>query len=355
MNLRQARIDIAAIQHNYRKVTELAPNAHVIAMIKSDAYGHGLIRVAKALPQADAFGVSAIEEALSLRHHGITQRILLMTGVQSDDELAECVAQNIDIVVHAAWHLDLLAALPQSHSISVWLKCDVGMHRLGFTEDEVDAIYQRLLQLPSVRGPIQLMAHLPNADELNNPLTAQQIASFQTIVDRYQQPASVAKSAGVMAWPSSHQQWIRPGIMLYGISPIAGETGQMRGLKPAMHFSSKLISVRHLKKGDRIGYGGDFICPEDMPIGVVGVGYSDGYPRHAATGTPMLVRGMACSLVGRVCMDMICVDLRPCPDAAIGDIVTLWGEGLPVEVIATYADTIAYELICRVSARVKTD
>lgn len=353
MRLRQATIDLSAIQHNFSQVKSLAPNSQVISMIKSDAYGHGMIEVARCLPDSDAFGVSVIEEALSLREAGITQRIILMTGVLSVEELQLCVADNIDIVVHQPEHLDMLRSLEGQQVISVWPKVDVGMHRLGFVPNEFSEVYHQLLCTPAVRQPIVLMSHLPNADKVGDTSTHQHIAMFEEVIRDIRAKSSIAKSAGLLAWPESLHNWVRPGIMLYGISPLPGQTGSQLQLKPAMSLRAQVVAVRHLKAGDPVSYGGIWRCPEDMTVAIVGMGYSDGYPRHAKNGTPVLVEGHRCQIVGRVCMDMLTVDCRAYPDVKMGDTVTLWGDGLPIEWVAEAADTIAYELTCRVSNRVK--
>lgn len=352
MRLRHATVDLSAIAHNYEQIKKIVPASKIIAMIKSNAYGHGIIPVAKTLEGADAFGVSVIEEALQLRDEGIQQKIVLMTGVFSFDELQSCVEHQIDIVVHQQQHLDLLKQLDDDAEISVWLKMDVGMHRLGFHPSQVTEVFDALNQISAVRKPVMLMSHLPNADQIADDVTPGQIKLFKQFADQLQVPSSLAKSAGVLAWPSSHYDWVRPGIMLYGISPLEGQTGSQHGLIPAMDFTSKVVGVLHLKKGDAVSYGGDWRCPEDMVVATVGVGYSDGYPRHAKSGTPVLINGVQCQLVGRVCMDMLMVDCRSCPDVNIGDVATLWGQDLPVEKIAECAETNPYELVCHVTQRV---
>lgn len=353
MRLRKAEIDLSALRDNYKVIKTLAPESKVLAMIKSDAYGHGLLPAAKALSDADAFGVSVIEEAITLRDNGITQRILLMTGVQSEQELDICIEKHIDIVVHTLEQIEMLEKLDGNNLIAVWLKFDVGMHRLGFNIKDADMVYQRLNAIKAVTKPIVLMSHLSNADQLGDGVTNQQMTDFRSIANRFDTQYSLAKSAGILAWPESHYDWVRPGIMLYGISPFQGKTGEQHGLKPVMSFHSTIIAIKELKAGDPVSYGGTWRCPEDMKVGIVGVGYSDGYPRHAPSGTPILVNGKRCQLVGRVCMDMLTVDLRPAGDVKIGDEVILWGKGLPIESVAEKAGTIAYEIICHVSDRVK--
>lgn len=353
MRLRQAIIDLSAIQHNFRQVKRLAPHSQVISMIKSDAYGHGMVDVARCLSDSDAFGVSVIEEALALREAGITQRIILMTGVLTLEEMQLCVANQIEIVVHQREHLELLRALDGEQVIAVWPKVDVAMHRLGFEPEDFAEVYEALTRIPAVKQPIVLMSHLPNADKIGDNSTHQHIEAFDRVVSAIQAPSSIAKSAGLLAWPQSLHDWVRPGIMLYGISPLPGQTGAQLQLKPAMSLHAKVVAVRHLRAGDPVSYGGIWRCPEDMTVAIVGIGYSDGYPRHAKNGTTVLVEGHRCQIVGRVCMDMLTVDCRNYPAVKLGDHVTLWGDGLPIEWVAEAADTIAYELICRVSNRVK--
>jgi alanine racemase len=233
------------------------------------------------------------------------------------------------------------------------------MHRLGFSIEEAGQAYEYLLNSHSVIKPFHIMTHLANAYDSDDPLTEKQCKQFASFVGglEFAEQTSIANSAGILGWnqlcPGSHGQWLRPGIMLYGVSPFNDSIGKDHELKPVMTLSSELIAVNRYKKGDAIGYGGTYQCEEDMPIGVVAIGYGDGYPRHIATDTPVLINGKHVPVVGQVSMDMLTVDLRECPDANIGDEVTLWGEDLPVEMIADKAGTIGYELLCGVTTRVK--
>lgn len=354
MITRNATINLDAIEHNFNIAAKLAPQSKVIAIIKSDAYGHGLIPVAKKLPGAEAFGVSVIEEALELRANNISQKIILLTGANTIEEIELCAQHDIDVVVHHRLHLELLSKQKTNRLISVWLKIDVGMHRLGFDGDEITEVFEQINQIKTVRKPIYLMSHLPNADRMNDPTTEEQIHIFRDHVEKFKVEASLAKSAGLLAWNQSHFNWVRPGVMLYGASPLVGKIGADHDLIPAMNFQAKIVSVRRLKAGDAVGYGGHWRCPEDMIVGIAGVGYSDGYPRHARSGTPIMVNNNICQLVGRVCMDMLAIDCRQTPDVKIGDNVLLWGEQLPIETVARHANTISYELMCHVSSRVKT-
>jgi len=353
----QATINLSALRHNLQRVKQLAPNSKTIAVIKADGYGHGLVRVAKALDAADSFGVASLDEALHLRSNNIRKTVVLLEGVFEVSEFSKAGLQNAEIVIHHITQLDMLEEYARTASnaasrISVWLKVDTGMHRLGFPSDIVHIAWQRLQAIPLVKE-VYLMTHLANADDLKDKTTDKQIRDFDAATQGLQAPRSIANSGGILGWPASHADYVRPGIMLYGITPFNKGTGLDHDLKPVMTLSSELIAVNYFKKGATLGYGGTFTCPEDMSVGVVAIGYGDGYPRHAKTGTPVLVNGKRTQLIGRVSMDMICVDLSEQPDAKVKDPVILWGEGLPVEEVAHSADTIGYELLCHVTQRVK--
>ncbi|MDH5408947.1 MAG: alanine racemase [Gammaproteobacteria bacterium] len=355
----RAVIDQAALRHNLQVSRKAAPHAKQMAIIKAHAYGHGIIPIAQTLKDADAFGVAILEEAIALREAGVSKPIVLLEGISSFDDLNLVRGYQLDIVVHHESQLDILESV-QDGQYKVWLKMDTGMHRLGFSSEQFPTAYQRLMNCASVTKPFQLMTHFANADDRNDDKTTFQINQFNTSLSNITDTesshvCSLANSAGILGWPDSHAQWVRPGIMLYGVSPFVEGLGADFDLKPVMTLSAELISVNSFKKGESIGYGSSWQCPEDMAVGVVAIGYGDGYPRHAKSGTPVLVNGKRSQLVGRVSMDMVTVDLREHPDAKVGDIVTLWGEGLPVEEVATNADTIAYELLCSVTNRVKFD
>lgn len=353
----EATINLKALRNNLSKVHEIAPNAKSIAIIKANAYGHGLVRCAKALDAAEKFGVASLEEGLQLRNAGIRKTAVLLEGVYESAEFSKAGLQNLEIVIHHISQLELLENYARTASnaasrLTVWLKVDTGMHRLGFPPDIVDIIWQRLDAIPHVKE-VQLMTHLANADDNSDPVTRQQLELFDKTTGHYQALKAAANSAGILGFPDSHYDYVRPGIMLYGVSPMKNSVGSDFQLEPVMTLTSQLIAVNYRKKGDPVGYGGVYVCPEDMPVGVVAIGYGDGYPRHAQSGTPVLVNDTPVGLIGRVSMDMICVDLRKVPDARVGDNVVLWGEGLPVEEVARHADTIAYELLCHVTQRVK--
>lgn len=349
----QAYIDLLALKYNFHRVRQIVGHQKILVMVKANGYGHGLLRVVNALKEeADAFGVACIEEALSLREAGITNTVVLMSGFLDQFELRALIENQIDAVVHQNLQIDILEK-HLTQPVSVWLKVDTGMHRLGFMPSEVKAVHQRLMALSNVKKPIPIMTHLADADNINREFTYLQLRHFADITQNLVSPKSIANSAAILAYPESYADWVRPGIMLYGVSPFSNRTGLQEELKPVMTLISKLIAIKHLKKGDYVGYGCTWRCPEDMPTGVIAIGYGDGYPRHAQNGTPVLLNGKICPLVGRVSMDMITVDLRPQPNAQIGDKVTLWGNGLPIEKVAACANTIGYELLCDVTKRVK--
>ena len=343
-----AEINPAALQHNLNRVRELAPGCPVAAVIKADGYGHGLIRVAGALSEADAFAVACIEEALQLREAGFTLPVVLLEGFFDTAELEAIARYNLTAVIHHPWQLRALEQARLATPIRVWLKMDSGMHRLGFSPQEIPAARQRLAACSSVARPVTEMTHLACADDRADQTTTQQLARFDAVATG---DCSIASSAAILGWPQARRGWLRPGIMLYGASPFVTGGGESWQLQPVMTLRSTLIAVNRRQRGDPIGYGGSWRCPEEMPVGVVAIGYGDGYPRHAQPGTPVLVNGKTVPLIGRVSMDMITVDLRSQPQAGIGDAVVLWGEGLPVETVAEHAGTIAYELLCGVTRK----
>ncbi len=348
----RALIDISALRHNFHQVRKSAPGRRILAVVKADAYGHGAARVARALGETDGFAVARIEEGEALRAIGITKPVLLLSGVSGREELALAAKLDLDLVVHHESQIANLERVSLPKPVAVWLKVDTGMHRLGFAPEQVASTLQRLQICPSVAATIRLMSHLARADERDHGSTREQIACFRSLEKAGQAQTSLANSAGVLGWPESHGDWVRPGIMLYGISPFVGARGESHGLRPVMTFTSRLIAVNKLQKGSAVGYGGTWICPEDMPVGVVAVGYGDGYPRHAPAGTPVLVNDTRVALVGRVSMDLVTVDLRAQPAARPGDPVILWGRGLPAEEVAEHVGSIAYELVTRIAPRV---
>lgn len=347
----QARIDLGALQHNLRLAREAAPHSRVMAVVKANAYGHGLVRVAQALRDVEGFGVACLEEAVSLREAGVRQPITLLEGFFASDELTAISHYRLTPVVHSEHQMRVLEAASVPQPIGVWLKIDTGMHRLGFGPEIFENVYRRLRASANV-SDIGLFSHLGYADDRRSAQTLQQCERFKVAIEGFSGARSLANSGGLLGWPETQFDWVRPGLMLYGISPFFGSTAIEHALRPVMTLESRLIAVNRFERGAAIGYGGAWVCPEDMPVGVVAAGYGDGYPRHAEPGTPILVNGQRARLIGRVSMDMLCVDLREQPDARIDDPVVLWGDDLPVEEIARCAGTIPYELVCAVASRV---
>jgi len=348
-----AVIDLGALRHNLRRVRELAPRSKVMAVVKANAYGHGLTIAAQALADADAFAVAGLEEAQTIRRAGLSNPIVLLEGVFSEQELEEAAQWSCDLVVHDEYQLKLIEKSHLKKELGVWLKVDSGMNRLGFPPAAVPDAWKRLTKAKAVKPPVRLMSHFASADEISNPKTVAQLEAFAAATAGLDAERSIANSAGILAWPQSHADWVRPGSMLYGASPFATKCGADDGLRPVMTMETALIAVKRLKKGESVGYGGAFVAPEDMTLGIAAIGYGDGYPRHAPSGTPMLVKGQRVPLVGRVAMDMIALDLRGVRSPAVGDRVVAWGPELPVEEIARAAGTIPLELLCGVTQRVK--
>lgn len=347
----RARINLQALQHNFNRVRQSAPNSKIMAIIKANAYGHGLVRIAQALPEADAFGVACLEEAITLREAGFDRRIVLLEGLFDLDDLTLINGYRLDVVIHHVNQIELLEQGPVTRPLNVWLKLDTGMHRLGFEPGDIASLTERLKHIPQL-AELNYMTHFACADEPGNDHTGAQLGVFETALQKIDGARSLANSAAVLGCPASHADWVRPGIMLYGSSPFPGQSAQDLDLKPVMTLGTKLIAVNARKQGDSVGYGGDWVCPADMNIGVAAIGYGDGYPRHAPTGTPVLLNGKRVPLAGRVSMDMICLDLTTQPEAGVGDEVILWGDGLPVDEVASAAGTISYELLCSVGRRV---
>ena len=347
----RALIDAAALQSNLGRAREAAGGSRIMAVIKANGYGHGLLTVARALEEADAFALTSLEEALVLRDSGVGHRIVLLEGFFDPDELDVISRHGLDIVVHQSEQLAVLEKARLPRPVAVWLKVDSGMHRLGFAPEETAAAAARVRACAAVDS-VGFLSHLSCADDRRSLRTHDQCETFHAALHGLHGPRSLANSAGVLGWQATHLDWVRPGIMLYGVSPFLGGTGSQEGLRPAMTFCTRLVAVNRHRRGDAVGYGGTWTCPEDMPVGVATVGYGDGYPRHAGSGTPVLVNGRRATLAGRVSMDMITIDLRGHPHARVGDPVVLWGDELAVEDVAEHAGTIAYELLCAVSERV---
>jgi alanine racemase len=354
-------IHFDALRHNLGVLKSRAPDSRVMAVVKADGYGHGLERVARALEGADAFGVAGLSDAERLRAVGMEQPIVWLSGFNASDDIARLRALRVETVVHDASQLAMLEQSEPGRSsetpIRCWLKIDTGMHRLGFAPEAVREAHARLAALPGVDDEIVLMTHFASSDAFpgsagDDGQTQAQIEAFRVATEGLPGPRSLANSAAVLGWPASHGDWIRPGGALYGMSVVTGRAGTEFGLRPAMTLSTRLLAVKQVRRGERIGYGAAWTCPEDMLVGVAAIGYGDGYPRHAPAGTPVLVDGRPAQVIGRVSMDLMTLDLRGQPGARAGDPVVLWGEGLPVEAVAEAAGTIAYQLTCSVTRRV---
>lgn len=351
MTRAQAVIDRSALAHNLARVRALAPERRVYAAVKADGYGHGALTVAQALAGADGFAVSSLDEALQLRWAGVDKPVVMLSQPLDTTVCDQAGEHALEIVVFHDSQLDALAA-HIGPPLTVWIKLDSGMHRLGFASARAAEIETRLNGLANVRIAGWL-THLACADEPDRPETQAQLDDFAAATRGRDGLRSIANSAGVLAWPNAHADIVRPGIMLYGSSPIADRDAASYGLKPAMQLSAPLIARNTVAAGETIGYGATWRTPEAMDVGVIGIGYGDGYPRHAPSGTPVLIGGARVPLIGRVSMDMITVDLRGAPQAAVGDRATLWGGGLDVDEVARHAGTIAYELYCRLTPRVR--
>ncbi|MDT8363038.1 MAG: alanine racemase [Nitrosomonas sp.] len=347
-------IDTAALQHNLAVIRQKVGHASTIAVIKADAYGHGLLHTARALSAADAFAVLELEAAVQLRDAGFHQPIILLEGFFSTNELDVISQRRLSTIIHHHEQLSMLSAYKGSNKLDVFLKINTGMNRLGFKPHSGYSALHALKQRKFI-GNITLMTHFACADEIaEQHLIMQQLKEFASLRAECggDLPCSLANSAAILRYPQTHADWVRPGLLLYGVSPLPEKTGAELGLQPAMTLTSQIIAIQNLNPGDRIGYGAQFIASDSMRIGIVAAGYADGYPRHAPTGTPVLVDGQRTRIVGRVSMDMLSIDLQGLDNANIGSAVTLWGKGLPVEMIATPAQTISYELLAAISPRV---
>ena len=343
----RARIDSAALRHNLGVAKRRAPRSRTWAVVKANAYGHGLARTVSALAEADGLALIELEAALELRRAGEKRPILLMQGFFSPGELEPIAANALTTVVHDAVQLAMLEKARLPSRVPVYLKVNTGMNRLGF---QAEGLGDALRRLAPVASEITLMTHFADADGRRG--VAWQVERFQEMGSGLAFPRSLANSAAILRYPETHADWIRPGIMLYGCSPFPDDSAEKLGLRPAMTLSSELMAVRGLRPGDSVGYGRTFTAGEPMRIGVVACGYADGYPRHAPIGTPVMVCGKRTRIVGRVAMDMLFVDLDVIPEARIGSPVTLWGEGLSADEVAASAGTVSYELLCALSPRV---
>jgi len=345
-----ATIHSGALRHNLGVVRRHAPHSRVFAVVKANAYGHGLACAARTLRDADGYALVELGAALELRQSGYRQPILLLEGFFEPRELAEITAHHLAAVVHSREQLAMLGELPAGAGLEVYLKLNTGMNRLGFAPAEFGAVLAALKSNAGV-GRITLMTHFASADEVRG--VTWQMDIFERVTGGVSLPKSLANSAAIMRYPETQADWVRPGIMLYGCSPFPEQTGAEIGIRPAMTLESQVIAVQTLKKGETVGYGGVFAAGRNTRVGVVACGYADGYPRHAPTGTPIMVEGRMTRTVGRVSMDMLCADLTDIPEARVGSRVVLWGEEVPVEHVAAAAGTVGYELLCGLAPRVR--
>jgi len=348
----RAVIDIQALRHNYQLAQSLAPESKTIPMVKANAYGHGAVKVSQALADiAPAFGVACIEEALELRDAGIKQPILLLEGAFDAAELKLAATKGFWVMVENHQQKEAIINADLALPLTVWLGVDTGMHRLGFQPGDIAEVYKTLNSSRNISQPIVFTSHFACADDLNNKATLKQIDAFKACapVTALQ---SLANSAAILAWPKAQREWQRPGYMLYGNSPFAVPQENADQLKPVMSFESAVISLRTIAAGESVGYTANWTAERDSTIATITVGYGDGYPRNATNGTPVLINGVRCPLVGRVSMDMITVDVTDLREVAIGNKALLWGPELPVNEVASHCDTIGYELLTRMPGRV---
>lgn len=347
-----ATIDLAAICHNYAFAQRCAPGRYAFAVVKANAYGHGVREVVTALAElADGFAVACLEEALVVRQVNAHARILLLEGCFEPCEYVLAAQLGLDVVVQSAEQAEALLAGALSAPLRVWLKLDSGMHRLGFSPEQLRVWHARLQGAEQV-AELNLISHFACADERGHPLTEQQVEVFLDLLDLDFAERSLANSAAILTIPAAHMDWLRPGIMLYGATPFADLSVQELGLQAAMSLTAQIIGLRDVPAGDTVGYGASWIAPRDSRIATVSCGYADGYPRNAPTGTPVIINGQRVPLVGRVSMDMLSVDVSDLPHAQLGCAVELWGAQLPVDEVAHACGTIGYELLSKVTARV---
>ena len=345
----QASFDLAALKNNFAIARRQSGRASTMAVVKANAYGHGLLRVARALADADAFALLELDDAVRLRDAGYRQRILLLEGFFSAAELPEIMHHGFTIMVHAREQVQLLKTVRGGEKIDVFLKFNTGMNRLGFSARDAADVIEEVKALPCV-DKIVLATHFSDAEGVSG--IDWQMREFEDHVARPGYGRSLANSAAMLRFPEARGDWVRPGIMLYGASPLEDATALKLGLRPVMTLESEIIAIQQLKAGDTVGYGSLFSADRDMRIGIVACGYADGYPRHAYNGAPVLIEGIRVPMAGRVSMDMLCVDLTNVPHASVGSPALLWGNGLPIEEVATAAGTVSYELMCALARRV---
>jgi len=349
-----AEINLSSLKNNFKVVKFFAPDAKIVAMVKSDAYGHGYSRVVETLANvgADAFGVARLSEAILLRKSGINKKIILMEGFFDPAELILIGKYELIVILHSQYQINEILNKKLSKPLNVWLKIDTGMHRVGIQPESFEKIYNSLINCINIKQVPIIISHFACADKKNHPLTKKQLALFNKLTKKYKNEKSLANSAAIITLPEAINEWVRPGIMLYGVSPIEELTILELNLQPVMTLKTIVISVNVITKGESIGYGATYTLPHTTKIAIIALGYGDGYPRNAPAGTPILLNGKTYSIVGRVSMDMISIDIGN-DEVHIGDEVILWGAGLPIETVAKHVGTIPYELLCGLTNRVK--
>lgn len=350
-----AEVDVAAFQHNLNLVKQsVAPRVKLLLMLKANAYGHGLSLLASVLDNIDGVGLAAYSAAISIREQGFTAPIVMMQGFVSNEELTLCLKYNLTPVLHNHYQLECLQKLSTVNRINCWLKINTGMNRLGFKPDEFAAVYSKINAISVVNeDDLVVLTHLATADMEDQQKGLAQIKSFDAITQHIRVEKSVCNSAAIFAFPQAHYDWVRPGFVLYGETPFTDRSGIALDLRPVMTVKARIIALQQLKQGDAIGYGATYVCSEPSIIAVINIGYGDGYPRDAAAGTPVLVRGQRCPLVGRVSMDMITVDVTKVATVALHDEVILWGRGLPLKDVATAMGCFDYEMLARITQRIE--
>lgn len=354
----RALIDCAALRHNLHVVRQRAPNSRLMAVVKANAYGHGIEQIATCMGECqelvDAYAVASVDEALMLRQVGIQQPVVLLEGIFASSEIADVLHHGFEVVLHSYEQLEMLRDVPQTCALRLWIKVDTGMHRLGFQPSELADVWHKLQALNCTNQPIGIMSHFANSDVTDDERnTKQRLQLLAATAALPAQPSllSMANSAAIVQLPDSHFHWVRPGLMMYGVTPCDA-TADALGLQPVMTLVSRVIALKTVAAEEQVGYGGCWQASQDTRLAILAVGYGDGYPRHLPSGTPVLVNGQRVPLVGRVSMDMIAVDVSTLSDIKVGDPAVLWGKGLPIDEIASAAGTISYELLCGITRRV---
>ena len=347
-----ATVHLDAIVNNYRLAGRLTGTAMNMPVIKANAYGHGIVEVAKTLePEVPALAVAFMDEAAQLRDAGIRKPILVLQGVSHASDIAEAAANDFWLRLHQQRQIDWVLSASVARPVKVWVNVDTGMHRFGLAPEFIDQVCEELLASPNVQPGLVLSTHLACADDLANPMTRQQVSAIRSCAGKHNLELSIANSAGILSWPESHAEWNRPGYMLYGNSPMKPGGSESFELIPAMTMQSEIVATRDIMPGEGVGYGRVWVAKRQSTIGTIAIGYGDGYPRHAPNGTPVLVNGQRVPLVGRVSMDAIAVDLSDLEKAEVGDPVELWGQELSVNDVASAADTIGYEILAGLTGR----